>query len=113
MTGIQDSKKLRTIELILVVAVAFTGPVFSSVYALLSPTALANPDSTGVLVFYGIINELLAVSVMSYVCFRQGKEFRQLGLGFNWKDIPISILLFVITSIGFYLFYFLIALVHR
>lgn len=51
---------------------------------------------------YGILWELLALAILSYVIFQQGSSFKELGFSFAWKDIPVSLLLATIAYIAFY-----------
>ena len=113
MDEYHHSLRLRAIELLLVTSVAFAGPIFSSIYELLSSRPSQAPETLRVLVFYGLIYEVLAIAVLAYVLFRQGRGFSQLGLAFNWKDIPVSILLSIVSTFAFYLCYVLLARSHH
>ena len=94
-------KSLRIFELVLVTGIAFAATIFISIYSLFSGD-FTNAARTGqVPVFYGLIYELLALAVLCYVLFRQGRTLRQVGLTFSWKDIPVSILLCVIAYVAF------------
>jgi membrane protease YdiL (CAAX protease family) len=48
-----------------------------------------------------IVLELTGIAVLAYVLFRQGRGWSQLGFGFQWRDLPLSIGLFLAG----YLFY--------
>jgi membrane protease YdiL (CAAX protease family) len=101
----QNPPRLRIIELILVTAVAFAGPIFSAIYELLKGARSQTPDEIRVFVFYGMIYEALAIGVLAYVLFRQGRGFRQLGFAFRWLDIPVSLLLSIASNLAFYICY--------
>lgn len=113
MDKAHHSPRLRTLELVLVTGVAFAGPIFSSIYALLSSTPSQDPTTLKVFVFYGLIYEILAIAVLAYVLFRQGRGFSELGLAFNWMDLPISILLSITSNIAFYICYALLTRSHH
>ena len=100
-----SQKHIRIIELLLVTAVAFAPSVFVSVSSLFSGALTSKAQVGPSLVFYGLIYELLALAVLFYVLFRQGRSARQIGLTFSWKDIPVSILLFVIGYVVVYICY--------
>lgn len=113
MRSIHDSKAIRAAELILVLGVAFSPAIFASLNSLLFGSSASTAQTGGVVVFYGIINELLALAVLSYVVFRQGRSFKELGLSFKWKDVPVSILLAIIAYVAFYFCYVAIYFAHH
>jgi membrane protease YdiL (CAAX protease family) len=98
-------KSLRLIELLLVISVAFAATIFSSICSLFSDSLRYNSDIGQATVLYGIIYELIALAVLSYVLFRQGRGLQHIGLSFSWKDIPLSILLAIIAYLAFYVCY--------
>lgn len=104
----QNSKTYRALELYLVVGVAFAAPIFVAIYSLFFGSLTQHTQVSGVLVFYGLIYELLALAVLIYVLSRQGRSLKQIGLSFSWKDIPISLLLILISYVAFYGCYFAI-----
>lgn len=105
----QNSKTYRALELYLIIGVAFAAPIFIGVYSLFSGSPPPSPQVLGVPVFYGLIYELLALAVMAYVLSRQGRGFKQLGLSFSWRDVPVSLLLIAASYLAFYVCYLLIS----
>ena len=101
----QNSKTYRALELYLVMGVAFAAPIFAAIYSLLAGSSAQSAQGSGALVFYGLIYELLALAVMAYVLSRQGRGLRQIGLSFSWMDVPVSLLLLVVSYITFYICY--------
>jgi membrane protease YdiL (CAAX protease family) len=101
----QDSKRFRALELGLVAGVAFAPPIFAALYRFFIDSTARSPQAEEVLVFYGLIYELLALAVTAYVLSRQRQSFRQLGFSFSWKDVPVSLLLFVVAYAAFYVCY--------
>ncbi|HEV7396754.1 MAG TPA: type II CAAX endopeptidase family protein [Pyrinomonadaceae bacterium] len=99
----QNSKIYRTLELYLVTGVAFAAPIFVSIYSLFLGSLTQGSQASGVLVFYGLIYELLALAVMTYVLSRQGRSLKDIGVSFSWMDIPVSLLLIVVSYVAFYL----------
>ena len=100
-----SQKRIRVIELLLVTSVAFVPTIFVSISSLFSGALTSRAPVGPSLVFYGLVYELLALAVLLYVLFRQGRTLLQIGLTFSWKDIPVSLLLFVIAYFVFYLCY--------
>ena len=101
----KNSKTYRALELYLVLGVAFAAPTFVAIYTLFFGSLTQISQASGALVFYGLIYELLALAVMAYVLSRQEQSLNQIGFSFSWKDIPISLLLIVISYIAFYVCY--------
>jgi membrane protease YdiL (CAAX protease family) len=101
----QNSKIYRALELYLVIGVAFAAPIFVSIYSLFFGSITPTSQVSSAMAFYGLIYELLALAVMAYVLSRQKQSFRQIGLSFSWKDIPVSFLLLVVSYITFYICY--------
>ncbi|MEO6724844.1 MAG: CPBP family intramembrane glutamic endopeptidase [Blastocatellia bacterium] len=101
----QNSKTYRMLELYLIIGVAFAAPIFAAIYSLFFGSLTPNSQVSGVLVFYGLIYELLALAVMAYVLSRQGRNPKQIGFSFSWKDIPVSLLLIVVSYVAFYICY--------
>lgn len=104
----QNSRAFRRLELLLVTGVAFAAPILISLYSLFSRSSVQNGRVSGVLVFNGIIYELLALAVLAYVLSRQGRSLRTIGLSFSWTDIPVSLLLIIVSYVAFYASYLLI-----
>ncbi len=101
----KTSKTYRALELYLVIGVAFAAPIFVAIYSLFFGSLAQNSQVSGALVFYGLIYELLALAVMAYVLSRQEQSLKQIGFSFSWKDIPISLLLIVMSYVAFYICY--------
>jgi membrane protease YdiL (CAAX protease family) len=97
----QSSPRLRTVELILVLAVAFTTPLFTSFYESFNDPPDLTPVQIKIRLFYGVAFEIIALSVLAYVLFRQGRGFNFLKIAFRWKDIGVSLLLFVLFVTAF------------
>ena len=92
-------RRIRIFELLLVTSVAFAGPVYGSFYYFLGGAAL--PPNAGQHI-YSLLNELLGLSVLAYVLFRQGRRAGDIGFGFNWRDIPRAL---AVAAIGYVVFY--------
>ncbi|HEX8236518.1 MAG TPA: type II CAAX endopeptidase family protein [Abditibacteriaceae bacterium] len=84
-------RRLRVVELLLVLSVAFALPLYSSFYALLTGAPLSSRENSGDHVYSVILFEMNALAVMAYVLFRQGRSWRELGWRFSWKDPLIAI----------------------
>ena len=94
------TKRLRTIELGLVLLVAFSQQIALSIYALFSQTSLYGSSPGKGLMFSGIMMELGPLAVLWYVLSRQGRSFASLGLRLSWKDIPKSLLVILLSYVA-------------
>ena len=94
------SQRLRCFELMLVLFVAFAGSVSVSIYTLFTGASLYGSNASSALNFVGVIQEVAALGVLSYVLLRQGRSPRDLGLTFNWKDLPLSVGLALVALIA-------------
>jgi len=98
----QSPNALRILELALVTGVAFAGPVYYSFYYFLGGLAGRSDSSQHI---YGVITELLGLSVLTYVLFRQGRQVSDIGLSFQPRDIPRSLGLAIVGYAAFYACY--------
>src|SRR5437879_2889552 len=101
----KSPKALRMVELMLVTAVAFAGPVYFSFYYVLG--GLLGPSGPSQHA-YGLITELLGLSVLAYVLFRQGRQISDIGLSFQRRDIPRSVAVAIVGYSAFYACYLLV-----
>lgn len=87
-----DSRRLRILELALVVGVAFLIP---TVYALHDWwTGEAAPPEDGLSHFVGLVEAGLSISLLAYVLHRQGRSLRSIGLTARASDIPWALSIF-------------------
>jgi membrane protease YdiL (CAAX protease family) len=80
-----EPRRLRLLELALVVGVGFLVSTVSSLHHWWT-----NASPTPWTAFYslvGILDAALAISVLAYVLHRQGRSLRTIGLDFRWTDI--------------------------
>jgi membrane protease YdiL (CAAX protease family) len=96
----RESQRLRYFELVLVLFVALAGSVVVSIYTVISGVSLFGSNPPPALNFVGVVQEVAALGVLFYVLFRQGRNARDLGLTFNWKDLPLSLGLAVVALIA-------------
>jgi membrane protease YdiL (CAAX protease family) len=80
-----EERRLRLCELILVVSVGFLGPAIHSLVSWLNG-ASPSPE-TPIYSFYSIIQAAIAISVLAYVLFRQGRSLRSIGVTARRSDI--------------------------
>jgi len=85
-----SSTRIRWVELILVLFVAFGNALAVSIYTVFTKTSLYSGHSVAGLGFVGVIQELPPLLVLTYVLYRQKRSFRDLGLSFKWTDVPVS-----------------------
>jgi membrane protease YdiL (CAAX protease family) len=92
--------RLRVVELLLVLSVAFALPLYSSFYALLTGMPLSGEESSGAHTYSVILFEMNALAVMAYVLFRQGPCWHEIGWRFSWKDPLIAIGLCLVAGLA-------------
>lgn len=95
MSSPQNKKSLRAVEFLLVIFVAFSSSVVTSIVVWLTPPRETVPNY-----ITSILAQLSALAVLTYVLYRQGRSLKQLGLLFSWADIPTSLLLAFIGYIA-------------
>jgi membrane protease YdiL (CAAX protease family) len=85
-----SSTRIRWVELILVLFVAFGHALAVSIYTVFTKTSLYSGSNVAALGFVGVIQELPPLLVLVYVLYRQKRTVRDLGLSFKWTDVPLS-----------------------
>jgi membrane protease YdiL (CAAX protease family) len=94
--SIENKKLLRTLELFLIVLIAFAPEIFSSISIFLTGYEQQQIlDARSALVFWGsqIITDIAAIAAVIYVLFRQGRSLFHIGFYFSKKDFFTSLLL--------------------
>lgn len=90
-------RRLRWLELALVLAVAFALPVLSSLYLLFSK-GHRSTDFSDLRVLAGLITEATTLCVLFYVLFRQGRNAAAIGLTWNPRALAQNLMwAFVLT----------------
>jgi uncharacterized protein len=113
MLGSMNSdKKLRWIELLLVVAVAFSGPFLASSFVVLGGSLESGKGSMALKLGTAITSEVLALCVLAHVLYRQGRSLRDLGASFARSDLVASLSLAVWSFVAFYTTYLGAALAY-
>jgi membrane protease YdiL (CAAX protease family) len=100
------SSRIRKLELALVLAVACSSSMLISIFVLLGeklPTALPNSH-----ILNGAVMEIMALLVLGYVLFRQGRGFKDIGFGFEWRDLPRSIGVLLLAYLAYIAVYYCI-----
>ncbi len=99
ISNVDNTKTWRSIELLLVLCVAFLPSVIISIMLYAGNQTDPSKAISANYFIIGTIRKLIAIGVLAYILFRQGRNFEQIGFSFSWKDIPVSILLFSIACI--------------
>lgn len=86
----RNARRLRVCELVLVLAVAFALPIFSSLYLLATGEKRASQIGD-IRVIGALITETTALVVFFYVLFRQGRSARELGLRWDLQTLPRAV----------------------
>ena len=92
-----ETRKLRLLELALVLSVAFLGPMLNALVAWWTD-APETPD-THFDSLYRILRAALAISVLAYVLYRQGRSLRTIGLTARVSDIPWALVVTVCSKL--------------
>ncbi|MEW6129008.1 MAG: CPBP family intramembrane glutamic endopeptidase [Acidobacteriota bacterium] len=106
-------KRIRLIELLLVSFVAFGQSIFYSAVLFFAGEDNYTEERINVRFILGVISELSAIAILVYVLFRQGRKLKDLGLTFSWKDLPFSVLLFLGAFVVSILFQFAISVTYH
>jgi membrane protease YdiL (CAAX protease family) len=102
-----SSKKIRLIELLLVVLIPLLPSVISSLYSVsLGLHADIRSDSSS---NYGLITtgtkQLLSITLLIYILFRQGRSIEDIGFSFRWIDMLIGIGIYAVAHSIYYCLY--------
>ncbi len=106
MNDIRSPRVLRLAEFLLVLSVAFSGPVLFSLFTVFRGSLKYGPQFLTLGVVNTIVSEIIAIGVLGYVLFRRGLSVRHLGFEFAWKDIPRSVLILGLSWLGLGVVYF-------
>lgn len=86
-----ESKKLRWCELALVVSVGYLSSTLYSLHTWWTGGELSSADDFSSTVL--LLQDLLAISVLVYVLYRQGRSLKTIGLTARVSDLPWTLLL--------------------
>jgi len=75
----------RWIDLCLILAVVFTGSILGSVYLAFHPAA---PSYSNMRLLTGISEEITGLLLFLVLFKRQGSRLQDIGLSFQWTDLP-------------------------
>lgn len=93
---ILTEKKIRFIELILILGITILPSFLKSLFIYLK---IYSDNSSENVIFLGqCINKAGFIALLLYVLFRQGRSIKEIGFSFVWKDISEGILLYIITA---------------
>jgi membrane protease YdiL (CAAX protease family) len=109
----EQPKRLRSLELGLVLFVVFSQLVVISVYVVLTGANLNGSSPGHAFTVSGILMELGGLALLRYVLFRQGRSFASLGLGFSWTDIPRAVLVIILAYVAFVIWWIAISQTYR
>jgi membrane protease YdiL (CAAX protease family) len=88
MTNLDDPKRLRIFELLLVPAIAFSGSLLISLNVITGGTS--DPHSSNLQLAYMVVHELLCIALLYYVLLTQNRSWLDLGLRFSANDLITS-----------------------
>lgn len=88
----EPTKRVRALELALVLFVAFAGRIYDAAYHFIFP-ATGYGVSTEALIINTVIVQLAALALLVYVLYRQQRSLSNIGFAFSWRDVYRSLLL--------------------
>lgn len=88
-----SEKHLRIWEVVMVCSVAFGGSVLMSLFAFFGHRISGDWGESGVKWMYALLQEVIALGLLSFVLARRGKGLSYLGLQWSWKQAAIAPLL--------------------
>lgn len=100
-----NDKKLRVIELVLMIAVAFLPSMIQSFYTLIFNINIEIPNDINMYFLIGISQKLIAISILVYIFYRQGRKIDDIVAPFLPKDILHTIGLIAISYLAYFLVY--------
>lgn len=86
----------RWVDLGLILAVVFAGSILGSIYLAFHPTA---PSFSNMRLFTGISDEISGLLLFLVLFKRQGRRFQDIGLSFQWTDLPKALGLVVAAAV--------------
>jgi membrane protease YdiL (CAAX protease family) len=84
-TQVPSSNAHRRVDLGLILAVVFAGSILESIYLAFHPTA---PSFSNMRLFTGISDEIIGLLLFLVLFKRQGRCLQDIGLSFQWTDLP-------------------------
>ena len=97
-------QRLRLLEMLLVVWIAFFGSLLTSFYVgFLHPDVPLSGEASSLRTAIAILNQIGPLALLVYVLFRQGRGLPGIGLTFTWKTVPVSVALFAAAYLASYL----------
>jgi membrane protease YdiL (CAAX protease family) len=102
-----DNRRLQIIEVVLVLAVAFSASIVGSLIVFVTGAPLANHYDDSRLAM-SICSELSALALLAYVLFRQGKTWRNLTKSPKPKDILRGLFIVIVSGALYALTYYII-----
>ena len=87
----------RWVDLGLILAVVFAGSVLGSIYLAFHPTA---PSFSNMRLFTGMSDEITGLLLFLVLFKRQGRRLQDIGLSFQWTDLPKALGLLVAAVVA-------------
>ena len=103
------SRRHRIVDLLLVLAFAFSLSLVLSVYLLFSGEQAPDNSNYATMRFIeGLLTELTTLALLICLLSRQGRSLRDIGFRLEWKDFPRTILVWLASMIFYSAFYYLL-----
>jgi membrane protease YdiL (CAAX protease family) len=111
LDDVHNSNRTRSLELLLILCIAFLSPTVISLYVWLTGIqyySSLNHKALTITLITAILQRLLSIALLIYVLYKQQRKISDIGFSFSWKDIPKSFILFIVQMALFYLSYFVL-----
>jgi membrane protease YdiL (CAAX protease family) len=97
----EDNIGIRLLEWALVIIFAIVPSSISSVYIYFYGSSKSSTVAGNEIILGGIIFELMSIGLLGFVLSKQNKSLKDILITFKWADIPISI---VLTVLSYFIF---------
>lgn len=95
----------RWVDLGLILAVIFADHILGSIYVAFHPTA---PSYSNMRLFTGICDETIGLLLFVVLFKRQGRRLQDIGLSFQWTDLPKALGLVVAAVVAMWTTWFVV-----
>ena len=107
---------LRKLELLLLLGVAIGPSLLTAAYIYFVYGIATQRSSAASYISFklaiGIVQQAGGLALLCYILFRQGRNLRDIGFSFRWGDVPVSVGLFVLAWLAYYVCYLQIYYLH-
>jgi membrane protease YdiL (CAAX protease family) len=97
-----NPRRLRLIELLLVVLIPLLPSVASAIYTFVNSQYYVSSHPSNFSLLLHATRQLLGISLLLYVLYRQGRRIEDIGLSFQWLDLLRGIAIYAVAHLIYY-----------